>query len=712
MDFNFFSLTLLSYAQVFFINDYRYGIPLLLATFIDPWMGIIALFSVICSNYLASKISALSVNYKYGIYGLNGLFVGLYLASEYEWNIHFLLILLLSILTVVFIAKIWETYLFYRALPIISFPFCITIIILSLSLQNYPLLLSREYTHIASESILEILAISLSYIFFLDVAAVSLIILLCVFFYSRISFFSGVIGSTIAVFLSWILFTEIPFFNPAVVCYNAFLGCIGLAAFFFVPSAASLTLGIFSVCLLVPLYSAFTVFFQPWNIPIVTLPFNVLMLLFLYAFREQNIKGLFLNAYWALTPENALRSFEKSGRLLDTQHIPIQLPFLGTWKVEQGHNGEITHKDKWCQAWDFVLAKEIEWKHDPKKKPQMQDFITFSAPIVAPAPATVVYVDNNIPDNPPFDVNTEDNWGNQVIFSHSGGIFTRLCHLKQESIQCKVGGNVKDLEYFAQVGNSGRSPTPHLHFQFQATMERDCPTFSYPFSAYLKESDGSLCYIFQGIPDKGDIIQRSFADFNLTTAFEWTLDQKWEFNLEVEGIQKEETWLLDLDFYGKRFLKNELHESLGFAKSNFYYQTIYSPLHYSSALSIFGLLLPLVPFNFKKGVFWEKDLDPHFFLSKGERFLIDSFFFLNTSIALKAKMEFVGPIDAHIREHIVTLYGVRTTFFKTDFHTEKVVGNGEIWFDPEFGPVHFSIKKEDLPETVVSLKGFESFIES
>ena len=54
--------------------------------------------------------------------------------------------------------------------------------------------------------------------------------------------------------------------------------------------------------------------------------------------------------------------------------------------------------------------------------------------------------------------------GNGVILDHGNGLVTYYCHLKQGSILVKPGDPIKEGQPIAQIGQSGFSEFPHLHF--------------------------------------------------------------------------------------------------------------------------------------------------------------------------------------------------------------------------------------------------------
>jgi hypothetical protein len=54
--------------------------------------------------------------------------------------------------------------------------------------------------------------------------------------------------------------------------------------------------------------------------------------------------------------------------------------------------------------------------------------------------------------------------GNGVVIGHAGGFETQYCHLAQGSIAVRIGQAVKAGDAIGQVGLSGQTEYPHLHF--------------------------------------------------------------------------------------------------------------------------------------------------------------------------------------------------------------------------------------------------------
>jgi len=68
--------------------------------------------------------------------------------------------------------------------------------------------------------------------------------------------------------------------------------------------------------------------------------------------------------------------------------------------------------------------------------------------------------------------------GNSVVLSHAGGWKTQYCHLKKDSVAVQVGDKVKAGDVLAQVGLSGNTEYPHLHFKVKQNS-----TYYDPFTA-------------------------------------------------------------------------------------------------------------------------------------------------------------------------------------------------------------------------------------
>ena len=112
---------------------------------------------------------------------------------------------------------------------------------------------------------------------------------------------------------------------------------------------------------------------------------------------------------------------------------------------------------------------------DPENRPGVGDpllpasFPTFGQPVYAVADGTVV---DAVDGNPDLKVNearedpTPDNaGGNRVAIDIGDGRFALYAHLHQGSVAVRPGDHVTRGRHIADVGSSGTTGGPHLHFQ-------------------------------------------------------------------------------------------------------------------------------------------------------------------------------------------------------------------------------------------------------
>ena len=102
-------------------------------------------------------------------------------------------------------------------------------------------------------------------------------------------------------------------------------------------------------------------------------------------------------------------------------------------------------------------------------------------------------------------MDAERNWGNYVSRQHLDGTFSLLAHLKEGSIRVKPGDRVGGGEVLALCGNSGRSPTAHIHYHIQRTSEPGSETLPFSFSSYIR-LNGAPTLVERCLPGQGDIV--------------------------------------------------------------------------------------------------------------------------------------------------------------------------------------------------------------
>jgi Peptidase family M23 len=101
-----------------------------------------------------------------------------------------------------------------------------------------------------------------------------------------------------------------------------------------------------------------------------------------------------------------------------------------------------------------------------------EDYLAYGQPLLAVADGTVVKVSTDVPDTLPGakpggdeGLATSDVGGNVVVIRIAPHLFAFYLHNKPGSTVVKVGDKVKQGQKVAELGSSGNSLAPHLHFQ-------------------------------------------------------------------------------------------------------------------------------------------------------------------------------------------------------------------------------------------------------
>lgn len=130
----------------------------------------------------------------------------------------------------------------------------------------------------------------------------------------------------------------------------------------------------------------------------------------------------------------------QSGCAVNRSEIVVSPPFIvgNKFLVSQGFEGGKTHKGLLNRfAVDLVMSR--------------------GEPVCAVEDGIVVAAKST-------KVNYEKSESNYVHIRHKEGYVSDYQHLMPDSINVVIGDEVRIGQCFAQVGNSGRSTGPHLHF--------------------------------------------------------------------------------------------------------------------------------------------------------------------------------------------------------------------------------------------------------
>ncbi len=552
-----------SYAQIFFSKNRIFAVLLLLVSFFDLGAGLSGVIAI-----LIGQITALLFNYPHapirdGTYSYNALMVGIAIGIFYQFNFSFFTLLLItSILT--FFMTIWfATALARKNLPFLSIPFLLVLWIVILGAGNFTALqlspkeslsLARYFPELFTGSTALIGRLPFAnavYLYLRSLGAIifqfndlaGLFIAIGILIYSRIAFSLSIFGFAIGYLFYYYLEGDFSQLIYSYIGFNFILTAIALGGFFVVPSRKSF----FSLLLVIPmialLISALDSLFSGFGLPLYSLPFNIVVLLFLTVMAQRyRAGGLQLVAVQQFSPEkNHYKFYNTLERFRSATFFQIALPFIGTWRVSQGYDGEITHKDDWAQALDFDVTDE-SGKTFREPGLQLKDYYCYDLPVTAPADGWVAEIVDGIDDNAIGEVDIEHNWGNTLVIKHSEYLYSSLSHLKKDTFQVKKGDFVRKGDIVAYCGSSGRSPEPHLHFQIQATPFIGSKTIAYPLSYYLSKENGRYRFHAYEIPEEGALVSNVQPAKTLKNAFHFIPGMRLHFEIEEDGRSSRSDW--------------------------------------------------------------------------------------------------------------------------------------------------------------------------
>ena len=162
----------------------------------------------------------------------------------------------------------------------------------------------------------------------------------------------------------------------------------------------------------------------------------------------------------------------------DKVKLEITFPLKnGTYLITDGGNSKISRlmnyhyyslihrknrtNNSMVYATDVVKIARSKGKFLPRRN---EDYPIFGEKVYCPMPGEVIKVENNIDNNKPFIGKYPYNTGNTVVI-RNGNFYFLLGHLKKGSISVGEGETVQQDDFIGQIGNSGFSERPHLHFQ-------------------------------------------------------------------------------------------------------------------------------------------------------------------------------------------------------------------------------------------------------
>jgi murein DD-endopeptidase MepM/ murein hydrolase activator NlpD len=207
----------------------------------------------------------------------------------------------------------------------------------------------------------------------------------------------------------------------------------------------------------------------------------------------------------------------------------LRLPLDGRLLVWDGHDFYSHHRRF---NLDHPVAVQIDFKSNTSRYSydftvidaegnryrgdgaQPADHLSYGQLVLAPGDGTIASVRDGVSEEGGGGFRIEDVrkngmivFGNYVVIDHGNGELSRLGHLKPGSVKVAVGDKVRAGQPIAQVGTSGSSLFPHLHYELATTAGMDGEglpsqfvSFDRVFGTARARGDGSS-------PDSGDIVE-------------------------------------------------------------------------------------------------------------------------------------------------------------------------------------------------------------
>jgi murein DD-endopeptidase MepM/ murein hydrolase activator NlpD len=238
--------------------------------------------------------------------------------------------------------------------------------------------------------------------------------------------------------------------------------------------------------------------------------------------QRKAISDIFMDFPKGFVGENLLAEVDyKAGDRENSKKVSAQLhrsagflarlPFDGTWYVAAEHGFLDAHKRFLAEAfaYDFIQigANGKSYQRDGKNN---ADYYAYGKKVLAAKDGTVVMTRNDIAENLPGQTtNLNTPGGNVVVIDHGNLQFGYYAHLKPFTIAVKQGARVRAGDILGEVGNSGDSAQPHLHFHvMNAADPAQADGIPLVFENWKAESYGRAPVARQqGLLPRGEFVQ-------------------------------------------------------------------------------------------------------------------------------------------------------------------------------------------------------------
>jgi urea transporter len=622
---------LLSYSQILFSKNRWVGAMILAATAVHRDLFFCGLIAVFLANGFAFSLHFSKAAMKKGMFGYNGLLIGLAFPALFKINVPLLVIFVMAVFATTLVTAALHAALgYYFNLPVLTLPFLIVMYLVLAafpSIQgiawNTPWTAFSGFTFSMPE-LVEVYFKSLGAIFFSPNVISGFIIFIALLFFSRIATLLSLVGYIIGVGLMYGVFNFPSEHLYLSIGFNFILTAIAMGGIWFVPHVTSFLFAGGAVLLCAVILAGTSNLFYFFGLPVLILPFNLTILILLYGMRQRIVDRYPKSVDFLFgTPEaNAAYYRNRLTRFGANFANQISLPFLGTWTCTQGHMGGLTHEGIWEHAFDFEV-KEASGKFYKNEGKEASEYFCYKLPILSCCDGQVVRTVNHVPENPVGRLDLMQNWGNLVVIRHGPSLFSMVCHLAEGSLRVKEGNFVKRGDIVGYCGNSGRSTTPHLHFQLQNTSRVGGPTIYSEFHEIILEGESPFLYGTY-VPRYGDAVRNARRQEEIADHFNLPIGQKISLTCHFENKVWEEGIESTIDLYGNLKLVSLTKKAMLYFENK---NSVFVVYDYEgckdSALFVLYVSVPRAPYESSENLTYSDTLPTSHFLSWNMRILSD-----------------------------------------------------------------------------------------
>ncbi len=645
----FFDSIIFSYGQIFFCSKKWFGIAALLSTFFLPVIGLLGLGGAIISNATALLLKYDKEKIRKGLYGFNGILIAA--AAGFFFNLTPFLIFIVFVFVIItfFISAVLENYLASSFnLPGLSLPFVISFFIFIIFLTNYNSVHYKNFSFIDYSFLSFIPAAikmyfkSFSFILLQKSILTGIVLSVAILFFSRVMFVNSILAFAINIILLKFMFPNYTQTMLIITSFNSILVSFSLGGSLIIVSKKSIFLIVVSSMMVIIFTGFFTTLLNRIPLPVLVLPFNIIVLAIIYSLKFRQEQSDFVLLYFqpGSPEENYYYHQNRKSRFEKFKYVFPELPFFGEWIISQGFEGKFTHKDKWKYAWDFVIKNEKGNEFSTYGNTK-DDFYCYNTPVAAPLEGKVVRIIDNVIDNKIGEANIDKNWGNTVIIDHGNGLFSSISHLKANTIKVKENSTLKKGELIGRCGNSGRSPSPHLHFQFQLTDKLGDKTFKHPFAHYLEKSNGKFYLKTFSYPQEGSIVKNIETHKTIKKAFEFKLGDEFEFNCILNEKSFKEKWNVEVDIYNNMYIKSDKAAVLFLYKNEKLFYSNNFIGNKKSALYYFYLNAVRIPLCYGEDIVWNDKFPNSATVNLAVRFISEFILIFGEQISSETELKFL-----------------------------------------------------------------------